>query len=165
MTQKFEIFGQNFDHFCGLRGNCWPLWGCEKSFFTFFLNCSGVVLGMFRYYFRTWKAYFWVYLQLLRLIPELYTLLWGPADALLNFDYAFAGLFITVKRFSKLLLKHKLVLPTRPWQRFFFPWKSKVPVKTVFGPFFGFLHGCKFDFHAHFFGIFHGRSKFFTETS
>ena len=96
MTQKFEILGQNFDHFGGLRGNCWPLWGCEKSFFTFFLNCSGVVLGMFRYYFRTWKAYFWVYLQLLRLIPELYTLLWGPADALLNFDYAFAGLFIPV---------------------------------------------------------------------
>ena len=96
MTQKFEILGQNFDHFGGLRGNCWPLWGCEKSFFTFFLNCSGVVLGMFRYYFRTWKAYFWVYLQLLRLIPELYTLLWGPAEALLNFDYAFAGLFIKI---------------------------------------------------------------------
>ena len=41
---------------------------------------------MFSYCFRTY--------QLLRLIPELYTLLWGPAEALLNFDYAFAGLFI-----------------------------------------------------------------------
>ena len=118
MTQKFGILGQNIDHFGGLRGNCWPLWGCEKSFFTFFLNCSGVVLGMFRYYFRTWKAYFWVYLQLLRLIPELYTLLWGPADALLNFDYAFAGLFIrlicTILNVSKFinfrfLLKYKEV--------------------------------------------------------
>ena len=45
---------------------------------------------MFRYYFRT--------LQLLRLIPELFTLLWGPAEALLNFDYAFAGLFIPQRR-------------------------------------------------------------------
>ena len=47
---------------------------------------------------------------------------------------------------------------------FFSPWKSKVPVKPVFGCFLGFLHGWKFDFHAHFFENFHGKSRIFTGT-
>ena len=28
------------------------------------------------------------------MIPQIYTLLWGPAEALLNFGYASAGFFI-----------------------------------------------------------------------
>ena len=37
---------------------------------------------------------------------------------------------------------------------FFFPWKSKVPVKRVFYHFFGFFHGCKTVFTGTFFEIF-----------
>ena len=37
---------------------------------------------------------------------KLYSLLWGPAEALLNFDYACAGLFIDFKN-SSACKKHK----------------------------------------------------------
>ena len=46
---------------------------------------------------------------------------------------------------------------------FFYPWKSKVPVKTHFCVFFGFSR-VAIIFHGHFLKKFRGNSKFFTAT-
>ena len=46
---------------------------------------------------------------------------------------------------------------------FFFPWNSKVPVKAIFGTFWGFLHAQKNrkkPFHVHFLGFFHAHFFF-----
>ena len=47
---------------------------------------------------------------------------------------------------------------------FFFPVKIKSARESHFWPFFDFFYGRKSRFHAHFFPLFHGQSKVFTDT-
>ena len=48
----------------------WPFWGSKKSFSGLFRTCFGVVQEVFGHCFWPWKAYFWGYFQLERLLND-----------------------------------------------------------------------------------------------
>ena len=95
MTPENATLGQNFAHLdIWVESVSFGTLGGSKSRFVYFFKelqelfklCLVIVFGLKRPYFC---ADFYS-----RLTSKLHTLIWGPAEALLKFYYASAGLFI-----------------------------------------------------------------------
>ena len=81
------------------RSNMWSFWrfwravltilGAQKVVFCTFQSCSGVFRKCFGFLLGLNRPTSGSISQQ-RLFPKIYTLLWGPAEALLNFHYASA---------------------------------------------------------------------------
>ena len=78
----WRFWGVRFDLFGSLKRGFLDFF---KVVLELFSKCLGILLRLKRTILRFFA---------LRLILKLHTYLWGPAEAILNFDYASLGLFI-----------------------------------------------------------------------
>ena len=74
MTPKIEIFDQKFAHFGNFEGSFLTILGVKKVVFWTFSKLFWSRLG------SVWASF--------SVLGGVLSLLWGPAEALLNFDYA-----------------------------------------------------------------------------
>ena len=92
MNPDFGVIGQKFAHCDMFEGSFLTILGVIKnwsvlfrSFFGVFWKCLGILLGLKGLVFC---------IKVTKVEPQTIYSAWGPAEALLNFNYAFAGLFI-----------------------------------------------------------------------